>query len=919
MGIAERGVPYYLKKSPFNTKRFFGFIFIVFFLLILTYIIIFLLAYVFEDISVKISPAQKSLYLFQGEKENITFDITLKTNPLCMSKCEVKLIDLSTEINISTDYFEFYSLNPDKTVNMTKEFTAPEFGLGQKLYNIKARCKNLLTPFCMTHGEWYEKTALVTLNYEFDSEKKELKDKSKETLELVLISLNNTDYELQKTQFLIHETENKTIFDEDTNASLGLAQVGLLSFKYLTDNLLDLWYNQEQYSKIIEKLDEATVIQVLKLENKSREISSKEELNIEKHNELSEKILQEETTFNLLKNENASFGEIDSFYNLYLNFLRLNFSSYPEIEKQISFNKFNLNSRFNGEISKASSEINTDFNLRCNLKGLCEISEKQNNGSQDNFLNITCQDIEKEQQKQERADNLFAYNYAIENNLSIENLSQDNAYALVYDYLKILEYMQNKKFIEETSNLYNFNLIISQNNDTDNHNLRIAELNDLILTYNSIREKANILIKQDGSEDLSICNNLTDLLNSENDSHKKEILVRYTMAICNSLIAKIISGENGTDKIPLEEINNISYYEKKTVPEFILSFPIGLETMAINLTSKPRTELDKFYGAFCTNQSNGNITLFNLTKIEIPLFDSFNQTIKTHVQEPTKICCVFGQCNPCCVNYSCYNNTETYPVIMIHGHEFNRANSPEYSLESLTNIEGDLEDNGYIDAGIILPTSSYNEIPQGEWGISGMPIITRSTYYYGVYGENGTFLNIPKTSEHIETYADRLNYMIELLKYRTNKDRVNIIAHSMGGLVAREYIKKYGEDSVYNLIMIGTPNNGIFGNVDEYCPVFGEKVECDEMKENSTFLTELNKYVPQNKTKFYTLIGTGCKMDGADGDGITLSKSVSLPYSSNYFINGTCPNVVNLLHTGMLNTEEYPLVSDIIKNILKSP
>jgi len=55
---------------------------------------------------------------------------------------------------------------------------------------------------------------------------------------------------------------------------------------------------------------------------------------------------------------------------------------------------------------------------------------------------------------------------------------------------------------------------------------------------------------------------------------------------------------------------------------------------------------------------------------------------------------------------------------------------------------------------------------------------------------------------------DSLKDKIEKIKLQTGAQKVNIIAHSMGGLVAKDYIKHYGSDSVNKFIDIGTPHLG---------------------------------------------------------------------------------------------------------------
>lgn len=63
----------------------------------------------------------------------------------------------------------------------------------------------------------------------------------------------------------------------------------------------------------------------------------------------------------------------------------------------------------------------------------------------------------------------------------------------------------------------------------------------------------------------------------------------------------------------------------------------------------------------------------------------------------------------------------------------------------------------------------------------------------------------------IDENAQRLAGYIAMVKQKTGAKRVDIVAHSMGGLIARRYIAKYmkaGPPDVNQLIMLGTPNAG---------------------------------------------------------------------------------------------------------------
>lgn len=74
--------------------------------------------------------------------------------------------------------------------------------------------------------------------------------------------------------------------------------------------------------------------------------------------------------------------------------------------------------------------------------------------------------------------------------------------------------------------------------------------------------------------------------------------------------------------------------------------------------------------------------------------------------------------------------------------------------------------------------------------------------------------------EDIRTYAQYLDSEIKRIRNETNSEKVDIVAHSMGGLISRYRIQNIpgGEDDVGKLIMIGTPNHGsVLSERNTYC------------------------------------------------------------------------------------------------------
>lgn len=66
----------------------------------------------------------------------------------------------------------------------------------------------------------------------------------------------------------------------------------------------------------------------------------------------------------------------------------------------------------------------------------------------------------------------------------------------------------------------------------------------------------------------------------------------------------------------------------------------------------------------------------------------------------------------------------------------------------------------------------------------------------------------------IEWFAEQLDARIEAIHALTGAERVVLVAQSMGGLVARAYLRRFGPQRIAKLITIGTPHHG---SILAYC------------------------------------------------------------------------------------------------------
>jgi len=209
--------------------------------------------------------------------------------------------------------------------------------------------------------------------------------------------------------------------------------------------------------------------------------------------------------------------------------------------------------------------------------------------------------------------------------------------------------------------------------------------------------------------------------------------------------------------------------------------------------------------------------------------------------------------------------------------------------------------------------------------------------HYNVYISNYTKNTHLPTLLNISEYAKNLKEEIDEVKKIEGVDKINIIAHSMGGLVARRYIESidfsdnYYDSDVENLIMLGTPNKGVLSSVFKKLilsnPVFDYTVyKClDEMFFGSQFLLTLNSGSTSEdlNVKYWTFSGVFeikcnllkneklCKLAKSNiyTDGLVWPMSVELDDAKmNY-------QVLYADHSGLINSDEVlSKISEILEN-----
>jgi triacylglycerol esterase/lipase EstA (alpha/beta hydrolase family) len=85
----------------------------------------------------------------------------------------------------------------------------------------------------------------------------------------------------------------------------------------------------------------------------------------------------------------------------------------------------------------------------------------------------------------------------------------------------------------------------------------------------------------------------------------------------------------------------------------------------------------------------------------------------------------------------------------------------------------------------------------------------------------------------IETLVDQLDAQVRAVLEATGAERLVLVCHSMGGLIARAWMAKYGARSVARLVTIASPHNGTL------LAALGRGANARQMRRGSDFLRAL--------------------------------------------------------------------------------
>ncbi|MEU4142153.1 lipase family alpha/beta hydrolase [Streptomyces parvulus] len=107
-------------------------------------------------------------------------------------------------------------------------------------------------------------------------------------------------------------------------------------------------------------------------------------------------------------------------------------------------------------------------------------------------------------------------------------------------------------------------------------------------------------------------------------------------------------------------------------------------------------------------------------------------------------------------------------------------------------------------------------------------------------------LNYSPLTCDIRTAAELLGRHVEEICERTGSERVDVVGHSLGGLIARYYVQRLGGDRrVRTLVTLGTPHSGT-----RVMPLADAHPIVRQMRPGSAVIEELSRPTPGCRTQF---------------------------------------------------------------------
>jgi triacylglycerol lipase len=111
-------------------------------------------------------------------------------------------------------------------------------------------------------------------------------------------------------------------------------------------------------------------------------------------------------------------------------------------------------------------------------------------------------------------------------------------------------------------------------------------------------------------------------------------------------------------------------------------------------------------------------------------------------------------------------------------------------------------------------------------------------------------VNLEPPHASIDDYVPQIANAVAQLRRRTGAPSVALVCHSMGGLVARAYLRRHGDAGIASVVTLGSPHRGTVH------ARFARGTNIGQMRRNSRWLQQLAADEPTDRLKRFTVIRT---------------------------------------------------------------
>jgi len=850
---------------------------IVIVILLLIFLVLFRINFlVGEQLRITLTPEYSEAKTASPGSVPFEINMRLYNKFVCDAECTYTFSDASH--NIILDNGTFHS-KVYKSKSYSFDIPIEYYGYGTNIYLYRLECKNIKTALCPAGDDLLVRKSLLTVTYSPSDEQLSALNFSRENYALISENIVNASKFIAVEEGITDSIAASNIsFDSSTYYALKSERDAL---NVAVNSLMSVWKNNDYLSIKAFITDTSLVGRSAALLSNVVQYNAYITATINDYNLLLSELnsvhstLEEYRTVLLYDissmNQSTRASMINairdgnSFITTFNSLDYNNIMLYDDVMKlkniMTNLSEIVVNDT-QSELSTSNPSIYVYSHILCMMNVTLNASNNVNTNVSTNLATNLSTNVSTYIYNNIDTKNFCDYNYA----LNVDNLSEAQ--------IKLANVCNRASdILDNVAALNNLNNIGSSGNDS------VDSMDTLLLQYKLLIDYGS---EYDTSGKSAVWNPYTNYLrNTLKDSYN----INNPEALLSGYVFNESSITLNTNNLLLSDIRNIraSCYDSNTT-----SIPALTPITA------------KYY--------------------PVPLFDTFDALNITDVYavappEAVPQCCMYGKCQSC--EKTPKKNLMKNPLILLHGHSFNKDTNAYLSIEIFDGFESKLDDDR-----LYFPTGMLVKDENSTSGILGhyyVPLVSKPTYYLETYNDLlGLTVSESKTG-NIDTYALRLKEYIDYTMYITGSTKVDIVAHSMGGLVVRRYMQIFGTQNLGTVILIASPNNGIGDRTYNLCKIFGASNECDDMRTDSIFIKKLNDFSTQPDIKsLYLIVGRGCNTDGVDGDGVvSVNNSLMSIVSDSHvlYINGTCSGTT-LLHNELLNIDKYPEVYEFVKEKL---